>query len=211
MRLPTEPEKHIGAGSIYAKGWWIITVRSLLIDRETKRPHSILTYPAYSTHLNDLTGHQGYMSDKLFCHPHINNVPEQATNIGLIKLRKPIPMSMDIFEDGFKGLKLIREDFDFANWTEKNVIWVSGWGRYDRKVPQIANESYYTRMSIDFDGEGCTKKSHFMKPYHVCLTPKNRSITTCNGDEGGPAIFFPKTRYYDQFGIIAPPPDEKCM
>lgn len=102
LRKGTQTYLHYGGGVII-NARWILTLRRHLVEQEfdvrsakwkfNKVHRDILVVPRYSDALRNMHNQAGYKAEKTFCHvyPHKDDYPT-FTDIGLIKLKKPIPL-----------------------------------------------------------------------------------------------------------------------
>lgn len=189
LRSIAEVKEHICGGSIIFWGQWIITARSCLLVKGTRRAQTIYAIPGHSRFMQYMDKHKAYPMDKSFCHPFAKDKPVIQTDIGLIKLQKPLSLKEPPSNDDPRKISLLREDFLFRSHIDKQHVFVHGWGlrqfHHDYGPDRILRAHYYYK-----DPSVCMndpESQNFIYPNHICVRAENIWVTPCYGDDGGPA------------------------
>lgn len=190
---------HIGSGSIFYGGQWIITTRSNLAKyREDRGRYAlseafdIVVFPKYSAYLDEIQKPKKYyIAEKTFCHPLYydthGNQPPESSDIGLIKLKAPgIPVTRHGDFTQFHAVELIEDDIEIKNGT---LARIGGWGVIDKASndPPLSNPLRETNIPIYTDHK-CSRDRNFRRPAHLCAYKED--VAVCDGDQGGPASIY---------------------
>lgn len=203
LRTAANTEKHMCAGSLIHRGQWIITARYCLLVNGTRESHTIYTIPAYSRFMDRVGRYERIAMEKSFCHPFIKDKPDVYTDIGLIKLQRPVPLKHFPTDNDLIKIHLLREDFEFAPHIDEVTTFVSGWGTEGgtHKEPQNRIVAEFFSIKNPSVCKDDPLSVNFNYPNHICLRAKDVWAAPCYGDEGGPAHYW-KAPEWALMGVV---------
>lgn len=149
------------------------------------KAHDLSILPKYGSKLSELYG-KPYRPSKTFCHPFLNTSDEKKsfTNIGIIKLSDPIPVSTNI-RHPLSSVELIIEGFQFEHPYQG--VTVAGWGTRNPSQPEQMSEDL---MDLYMNIKRDCPKSLFYRPSAHLYTNRPEGTSICYGDFGGPAVVY---------------------
>jgi len=207
MRRKDRPDGHFGAGTIIGSQW-ILTVRhnlvDLVVDNETGKvtftdAYPVTVVPKYFNDMRKFPGLPYYESEKTFCNPMPINPKNRADgDVGLVKLKKPIPLrSRSPYN--FTIIPMINNERD-VQWNDK--IKLAGWGVFDFQVGRASALLLKTTIQNLTDDQCASYMLIYRKAEQICAFGYNKS--GCIGDSGGPGVLRKLgTLDYVQVGIIS--------
>ena len=208
LRRKDNPGQHSAAGTLVTDRW-VLTARHPLInsfyDNTTGKlvitdAYKMMVVPKYFNDLRRSTRLRKYAAEKTFCHP-LPDSPQVFvidSDIGLIKLNKPIPLE-SASPYNFTVVKMIEKSSD-VEWKQK--IKIAGWGRFNLSFQRDSYKLLKADLQL-FSADQCA--SHFpdfRKNEEICAYEPG--ISQCTGDSGGPGML-PKIGSPDlvQVGIMS--------
>ncbi|XP_074595540.1 uncharacterized protein LOC141850657 isoform X2 [Brevipalpus obovatus] len=187
---------HIGAGTIFFWGKWILTTRDNVadvsrIDNDSGSKRYVISktrdlriYPKSSNKLSEVSAGKFWVPEKIFCHPFLDkpNEMKHHTDIAVIKLKGSIPLDPLNKRSGYQAIELYEEDYSLAPVTHLKI---AGWGTFDPLPDDPPMSEDLMETAVDL-ATNCPKNISLKPLANLCLNWGLRRF--CKGDFGGPAV-----------------------